>query len=184
MNADNVKRLSNFLSLVLRHQPDEIGIALDEAGWTPVDELLAALSRHGKSVSRADLEFVVANNDKKRFALSDDGQSIRASQGHSVDVELGYVPADPPETLFHGTVEKFLEPISRMGLVKGNRHHVHLSATRDTAITVGGRRGKPIVLVVRSQAMQSAGHPFFLSANGVWLTDHVPPEFILFPDSN
>src|SRR5438045_588771 len=171
MNAEQTKRLSKFLSLVLRHQPDEIGIALDPAGWTPVEELLAALSRHGKNVTRADLEFMVEHNDKKRFAFSEDGLSIRASQGHSVEVELGYVPADPPEGLFHGTVEKFLESIRRLGLVKGNRHHVHLSATTETAVAVGGRRGKPVVLTVRAAAMQTAGHPFFLSANGVWLTE-------------
>ena len=181
MNTEQTKRLSKFLSLVLRHQPDEIGITLDPAGWTPVDELLAAMSRHGKSVSRADLEFVVANNDKKRFAFSDDGLSIRASQGHSVEVELGYVPADPPETLLHGTVEKFLDSIRVSGLVKGSRHHVHLSATRETAVAVGGRRGKPVVLTIRAGAMQAAGHAFFLSANGVWLTENVPVEFINFP---
>lgn len=182
MNAEQTKRLSKFLSLVLRHEPGKIGISLDEAGWTPVEELLAALARHGKSVSRADLDFVVTNNDKKRFAFSNDGLSIRASQGHSVEVELGYVGADPPEILFHGTVEKFLESIRRLGLIKGSRHHVHLSSTHDTAATVGSRRGKPLVLTVRAQAMQTAGHAFFKSANGVWLTEHVPVEFIQFPE--
>lgn len=182
MNAEQTKRLSKFLSLVLRHEPGKIGIALDAAGWTPVEELLSALTQHGKTVSRAELEFVVANNDKKRFAFSEDGLSIRASQGHSVEVELGYVPADPPETLYHGTVEKFLESIRQLGLIKGNRHHVHLSAAPDTAANVGSRRGKPIVLTVRSQAMQAAGHAFFLSANGVWLTEHVPLDFIEFPN--
>src|SRR5688500_15893567 len=135
MNADEAKRLSKFLSLVLRHEPQAIGIALDAAGWTPVAELLAALARHGKDVSRADLEFVVATSDKKRFALSEDALSIRASQGHSVEVELGYSPAEPPELLFHGTVDKFLDSIRRQGLIKGNRHHVHLSAGRETALS-------------------------------------------------
>ena len=183
MNAEQTKRTSKFLSLVLRHQPEKIGIALDPAGWTSVAELLDALARHGKPVSRADLKFVVANNDKQRFALSDDGESIRASQGHSVDVELGSVPAEPPETLFHGTVEKFLDSIRSQGLLKGKRHHVHLSATRETAIAVGGRRGLPIVLTVHAHAMRAAGHDFFLSANGVWLTECVPAEFVGFPNS-
>jgi putative RNA 2'-phosphotransferase len=182
MNAEETKRLSKFLSLVLRHEPQAIGIALDVAGWTSVAELLAARARHGKNVSRADIEFVVQTSDKKRFALSEDGLSIRASQGHSIEVDLGYSPAEPPELLFHGTVDRFLDSIRRQGLIKGNRHHVHLSAGRETALSVGSRRGKPVVLMVRSGVMQAKGHAFYLSANGVWLTEHVPREFIAFPD--
>jgi putative RNA 2'-phosphotransferase len=120
MNEKEVVQLSKFLSLVLRHQPGKVGIALDEAGWVDVAELLAAMGRHGRAVSRAELLHVVETSDKKRFALSDDGRRIRASQGHSVEVELGYEPATPLDVLFHGTVERFLDSIRAKGLVKGN----------------------------------------------------------------
>ncbi len=173
--------ISKFLSLVLRHKPEEIGITLDPDGWTDVGELLEAMRRHGRGISRETLDEVVATNDKKRFALSPDGLRIRASQGHSVEVDLGLQPVEPPEVLYHGTVERFLASIRGQGLLKGNRQHVHLSADRATAEKVGLRRGKPVVLVVESGRMHQAGREFFLSANGVWLTDSVPPEYLRFP---
>jgi putative RNA 2'-phosphotransferase len=173
--------VSKFLSLVLRHEPHRIGITLDEAGWTDVDALLAAAAKHGNAFTRDELLHVVATNDKKRFALSDDGTRIRASQGHSVSVELGYEPVEPPETLYHGTATRFVESIRREGLRPGERQHVHLSATPETATTVGQRHGKPTILVVRAGAMHRAGHPFFRSANGVWLTARLPMEFLEFP---
>jgi putative RNA 2'-phosphotransferase len=174
-------QVSKFLSLVLRHQPELIGIKLDEAGWAEVDALLTAMAAHQRAISRNQLQQIVAESDKQRFAFSDDGQKIRASQGHSVEVELGYAAAKPPERLYHGTVEKFLASIRQAGLIKGSRHHVHLSSDWATAMQVGARRGKPVVLVVRCQEMHAAGISFFISANGVWLTDHVPPEHIDFP---
>ena len=174
-------RLSKFLSLVLRHEPGRIGVQLDAAGWIAVDELLAACGRHGVTLSRERLESIVAHSDKKRFAFDETGQRIRASQGHSVEVELGYEPVAPPEKLYHGTVAKFLDSIRAHGLLKGQRHHVHLSADEATASKVGQRRGAPVLLVIATGAMQRAGHAFFRSANGVWLVDHVPSEFISFP---
>lgn len=174
----NDHSLSKFLSLVLRHEPERLGLKLDSAGWVSVDELLAAISRQKTPITRERLEQIVATSEKKRFAFDETGTKIRASQGHSVDVELGYEPQVPPEILYHGTVEKFLPSIRTQGLIKGERHHVHLSADQTTAIKVGERRGKPVLLTVRSGEMQRAGHVFFRSANGVWLTEHVPAVFL------
>jgi len=174
-------KLSKFLSLVLRHEPGSIGIELDAQGWVEVDVLLRALAEHGHEVDRARLVHLVDTSDKRRFALAPDGSKIRANQGHSVDVELGYAPATPPEVLFHGTVARFLLAIREQGLSKGERHHVHLSATRDVAIQVGSRRGAPVVLEVAAGEMARSGSDFFLSENGVWLTAHVPPRFLTFP---
>lgn len=179
---DRAVRTSKFLSLVLRHEPGLIGITLDEAGWVPVSELLRACREHGRPVTPDELREVVEGNDKRRFSFSEDGLRIRASQGHSVPVNLGYDPADPPELLYHGTAEKFLPLIREQGLRKGARHHVHLSHDAETARRVGGRRGRPFVLEVRSGRMRREGYEFFLSANGVWLTERVPPEFITFGD--
>jgi putative RNA 2'-phosphotransferase len=181
MNEHERKRISKFLSLVLRHQPETAGLELDEGGWVDVDELLAGCAGAGRRISRDQLDEVVATNAKKRFAFSYDGRRIRASQGHSVDVELGYQESRPPAALYHGTVASALPAIRETGLHKMSRHHVHLSKDRPTANQVGSRRGKPIILVVRAEEMAAAGHAFFLSANGVWLTDHVPARFIDFP---
>ena len=173
-------RISKFLSLVLRHDPSRIGITLDEAGWTDIDALLAACAKHGVVITRAELDELVASSDKQRYALSNDGMRIRANQGHSVPVSLGLPPTPPPETLYHGTVEAALPGIRAQGIVKGSRHDVHLSADLDTATKVGGRRGKPVILTIRAGAMADAGHVFYRSENGVWLTVHVPPDFIMF----
>ena len=176
-------KISKFLSLVLRHEPARIGITLDSAGWTDVDALLAASAAHGVAITRDELAQIVASSDKQRFALTADGARIRANQGHSVEVELELAPATPPALLYHGTVDRFLDSIRAKGLVKGERHHVHLSADIATAQKVGGRRGKPVVLVVRAADMVAAGHGFFVSANGVWLTEAVPATFLDFPAS-
>jgi putative RNA 2'-phosphotransferase len=175
-------RESKFLSLVLRHQPSKIGIQLDPAGWVDVEVLLAACAAHGMPLSREDLDRIVATNDKRRFALSDDGRRIRASQGHSVGVELGYRASAPPEVLFHGTVAEALPAIGVEGLRPMNRHAVHLSRDEATASKVGSRRGRAIVLRVRAGEMHRAGHAFTVAANGVWLVDHVPAEFLELPD--
>ncbi len=177
MSPDDV-RLSKFLSLVLRHEPWKIGLELDAAGWVEVDALLAACGRHRVTLTRERLEQIVTDSDKQRFAFDEARQRIRASQGHSVSVELGYEPMTPPEKLYHGTVAKFLDAIRVQGLIKGARHHVHLSADETTAGKVGQRRGAPVILVVDAAAMHRAGHAFFRSANGVWLVEHVPPQFI------
>lgn len=175
------KRLSKLLSYILRHRPDEYGVELDEAGWVDVSVLLEALAARGKAASREQLWSVVKNSDKQRFAFNEDGSRIRANQGHSVDVELGYNPAEPPTVLFHGTVEKFLESIRTSGLLRGERHHVHLSPDKVTASKVGQRRGRPVILQVDAAAMHADEHAFFVSDNGVWLTAHVPPRYIRFP---
>jgi putative RNA 2'-phosphotransferase len=169
---------SKFLSLILRHEPERVGLKLDQAGWASVSELLDAVSRHGTSLTLEGLKHVVATNDKKRFAFSEDGLRIRASQGHSLVVDLQYEPQTPPELLYHGTPERFVASIRRTGLNKGERHHVHLSPDPQTATKVGQRRGRPVVLTICSGDMHRAGHQFFLSANGVWLVEHVPPQFI------
>jgi putative RNA 2'-phosphotransferase len=131
--------------------------------------------------SEAELKQVVADSDKQRFALSDDGTLIRANQGHSVAVDLDLEPLTPPDVLYHGTVAKFLDAIREKGLLKGKRHHVHLSGDKATASNVGSRRGKPVILTIESNRMHALGLMFYLSKNGVWLTDHVPPEYIGFP---
>jgi putative RNA 2'-phosphotransferase len=173
--------LSKFLSLILRHEPQRIGVALDENGWISVEILLAALAAHGKSISRQTLYDVIAQNDKQRFALSEDGLRIRANQGHSVPVELQHAPCAPPAVLYHGTVGRFIAAIRREGLRKGSRHHVHLSASREVALRVGTRRGRAVILGVRAESMAAAGHTFYRTPNDVWLVDHVPPQFLIFP---
>ena len=169
MNNTETVRISKRLSLYLRHAPERAGLTLDPAGWAEVAEVLNALG-----VTRADLDHVVATNNKKRFAYDETGTRIRASQGHTIAVDLDLAPATPPAVLYHGTVAKFLPAIAREGLRPMARNHVHLSATRETAVTVGARRGRPVVLRVNT----ATGHPFWRSANDVWLTDHVPPEFL------
>jgi putative RNA 2'-phosphotransferase len=172
------KKQSKFLSLILRHQPDKFGVVLDSAGWTDVGLLLEAMAKGGTPTTRDELGELVMTSDKQRFALSDDGTRIRANQGHSVEIELGLAPLAPPDVLYHGTVAEFLDGIRAHGLIKGARHHVHLSADLDTAKKVGGRRGKPVILTVQAARMAAAGHSFWRSENGVWLAEHVPTEFI------
>ncbi|HBL29274.1 MAG TPA: RNA 2'-phosphotransferase [Acidobacteria bacterium] len=179
--AGDLVRLSKFLSLVLRHEPQRIGLSLDPQGWVAVDELLAAAAQAGTPLTREELERVVVTNDKKRFAFSPDGSRIRASQGHSVEVELGLPPTVPPERLFHGTATRFVDSIRAEGLRAQSRQHVHLSPDEETAVKVGQRHGKPVVLAVRAAAMHGARHAFYLSDNGVWLTAAVPPGYLEFP---
>jgi putative RNA 2'-phosphotransferase len=177
-------RTSKFLSLILRHEPERVGLQLGEAGWVEVGELLAAVSRHGKVLTLEQLQHVVATSDKKRFAFSEDGQRIRASQGHSVEVDLEYAPLTPPELLYHGTATRFLDGIRTDGLQRMERHDVHLSAETKITLQVGGRHGKPVLLTILAGEMHRAGHVFRCSANGVWLVNQVPPEFIRFPETN
>lgn len=181
--ATDHRQASKFLSLLLRHEPERIGIQLDEAGWTDVDDLLDALHAHGVDLTRGELDQIVASSDKQRFALSPDGTKIRANQGHSVQIELGLPSAAPPPVLYHGTVDAALAGIRAQGLLKGQRHHVHLSADIETAKKVGGRRGKPVVLAIKAGEMVAAGHTFYVSANGVWLVEHVPTTFIELEDT-
>lgn len=177
----NDTHLSKYLSLVLRHDPAAAGVQLDEAGWVEIDALIAGAARHRMQFDRTDLERVVANNAKQRFAISPDGRRIRANQGHSIQVELGLSPQVPPDRLFHGTIAEVLETIRQQGLLKMSRQHVHLSPDIETAKRVGQRRGEPIILTIRAREMHAAGAQFYCSDNGVWLVDAVPPAFIEFP---
>jgi putative RNA 2'-phosphotransferase len=170
--------ISEFFSYILRHRPEEVGIVLEAGGWVEIDRLLAACKQNGRPISRNELDFVVEHNGKKRFAISDDGLRVRASQGHSTDVDLAYAPMAPPELLYHGTARQHLDSIREHGLVKGKRHQVHLSDDETSAHLVGQRHGAPVVLVVRAGEMSRAGFTFFRSANGVWLTDAVPYRYV------
>ena len=174
-------KISKFLSLILRHEPERVGLILGDAGWVGVDELLKAVNGHGVSLTLDELKHIVATSDKKRFAFSEDGLRIRASQGHSVEVDLEYPPQTPPELLYHGTATRFLDAIRQDGLQKMQRHDVHLSAETRVTLQVGGRHGKPALLTIRAGDMHRAGFVFRCSANGVWLVDHVPAQFIEFP---
>lgn len=171
-------RFSKFLSLVLRHEPERIGLTLDSAGWVDVNTLLTAANQANFKLTRAQLEEVVAQNDKQRFRFNEDGTRIRASQGHSVTVELGLTPQTPPAMLYHGTATRFLAAIQQEGLKPGSRQQVHLSADEATASKVGARHGKPVVLTVNSAQMAADGYAFYRADNGVWLTDKVPPVYL------
>lgn len=172
------RRTSKLLSLVLRHDPGRIGISLDPAGWVPIEQLLDGLCAHGRRLTRPDLERIVATNDKQRFAIDPATDRIRASQGHSVAVELGLTAQVPPPRLFHGTSEDRLEVILRRGLHRAGRHAVHLSPDATTARRVGSRHGRPRVLVVDAARMHQDGHEFTRSDNGVWLVEHVPAAYL------
>jgi putative RNA 2'-phosphotransferase len=172
---------SKLIALVLRHRPDKIALELDKNGWAATTELLQKLNEHGHRFDLELLKEVVETNDKRRFIFSDDLAMIRANQGHSVEVDLNLEPKTPPSFLFHGTAEKNLGSIKESGLVKGSRHHVHLSAEEETAKKVGSRHGKPVVLTVKAGEMRMDGHQFFQSENGVWLTDAVPVIYLAFP---
>ncbi|MFI6344911.1 RNA 2'-phosphotransferase [Streptomyces sp. NPDC050560] len=179
MNEPRTVRVSKYLSRHLRHQPERIGLALDPGGWTDIPTLLAAAAAHGFRFTRAELDEAVRTNDKRRFTV--EGDRIRANQGHSVPVDLGLIPSEPPPLLHHGTVSRNLPAIRAEGLRPMNRHAVHLSPDRETALRVGARRGRPVVLTVDAAAMHGAGHTFSVSANGVWLTAAVPPAYLRFP---
>lgn len=178
MNNKNIIKHSKFLSLVLRHKPETIGIDLDENGWIDIDLLIQKVNEHGRKINRKELYFIVENNSKKRFALDETTNKIRANQGHSLNINLGFEAIQPPEILYHGTAQRFEDSIINSGIEKRNRHHVHLSAEKSTAKNVGQRHGKPIILEVRAVEMFAKGFQFFKSENGVWLTDKVPSLYL------
>jgi putative RNA 2'-phosphotransferase len=178
MNKEDIQT-SKLLSLVLRHKPDTIGIELDENGWTDVQILIDKLNHNGVHTDIDGLRHIVETNPKKRFAFNETFDKIRANQGHSVVVELGYVPQKPPLTLYHGTAQKSVSSILESGLNKGERHHVHLSPDLETAVKVGQRHGKPFVFEVLAGQMSEDKIDFYLSDNGVWLTDHVPARYLV-----
>ena len=176
----NMVKASKFLSLVLRHKPETIGLSLDDNGWADVTDLLMLWNVHntGSDITMDFLEEVVKTNNKKRFAFNDDKTKIRASQGHSLNIDLGLEPKDPPAKLYHGTAERFCDSIKQKGLVKGSRQHVHLSVDCDTATKVGSRHGSPKVIIVDAAQMVQDGHKFYLSDNDVWLVDEVPVKYL------
>jgi putative RNA 2'-phosphotransferase len=174
------KEISKFLSYVLRHAPESIGLGLDANGWADVDELLAKATNAGRRIDLDTLRAVVAESDKQRFTLSEDGRRIRAAQGHSVAVDLDLAPSEPPPLLYHGTATRNLAAIRAEGLKPGRRQQVHLSLDPETARKVGARHGSPTVLTVDAAAMHRDGHAFFRADNGVWLTDSVPVRFLSF----
>ena len=171
-------RISKFLSLVLRHKPELIGIHLDQNGWTDVDILLEKSSIHEVTIDKETLQHVVETNSKKRFAFNENLDKIRASQGHTVNIDLGYASHKPPEMLYHGTGYKSVKYILQSGLKRINRQHVHLSSDVQTAVAVGKRHGKPFVFKVFAEKMYDDKFDFFLSDNGVWLTDNVPIKYL------
>jgi putative RNA 2'-phosphotransferase len=178
MTKEALKKISKNLSYVLRHRPDTVGLELGENGWVDVEVLLAAFAQHGKAISRDLLQTVVRDSDKQRYEFSDDGARIRARQGHSVEVDLGYEPATPPDVLYHGTAARNLESIFEQGLLKGSRHHVHMSTNKETMLQVAQRHGKPVLLAIDAAQMFADSHEFFVTGNQVWLTEHVPPKYI------
>ena len=178
MDEKRKKKISKFLSLILRYQPEVVGLSLEENGWVSVEKLIKACADYSKPFTLAELEEVVETNDKKRFAFNEDETKIRASQGHSVEVEIEFEKQTPPEILYHGTAEKNVGVIFAEGLKKMSRHHVHLSAQTETATKVGMRYGKPVIFQVDTAAMIDEGFEFFVSANGVWLVENVPPKFL------
>lgn len=171
--------ISKFLSYVLRHEPQAIGLQLDSDGWADIDALIEGAAHSGRSLDIETIQDVVASSDKKRFSLSTDGRRIRAAQGHSTaQVQLQHVQKQPPERLYHGTASRFLESIEGQGLIAGARHHVHLSRDMETALQVGQRYGSPVILEVEALHMHAQGFEFFQADNGVWLTQAVPVEFL------
>lgn len=174
------EKISKFLSYVLRHRPDEIGLSLDANGWL-VSELIERSKSASIQLTEELLQEIVRSSDKQRFAFNGDATKIRANQGHTVDVDLALDPKEPPEFLFHGTATRFLDAIRQEGLKPMKRQHVHLSSDEVTATTVGMRYGKPIVLRIRSGEMWRTGQIFWLSANGVWLTENVKLNYLELP---
>lgn len=181
MNDKQRTKLSKAMSLLLRHRPQLGKLTLDEQGWVNMDALIDGLGRLGIRTDPEQVEEVIVKCDKQRFAWDEIHDRVRANQGHSVAVQLDLPECEPPDTLFHGTVDRFLSAIRTKGLQKRNRHHVHLSGDRQTAQKVGQRRGKPVILNVDAKRMQADGYKFYLSNNGVWLTDHVPSEYLILP---
>ncbi|MBE9029578.1 RNA 2'-phosphotransferase [filamentous cyanobacterium LEGE 11480] len=178
MPSNRQTKISKYLSYHLRHAPQELGLTLQPGGWVNITDLLTAASQDKYTITRQELETIVAESEKQRFAIDPTGEKIRANQGHSVTVDLKLEPMGPPAILYHGTAAQFVDQILESGLKKMARHHVHLSADTRKAKDVGQRRGKPVIFQVDAAAMDAAGIIFYCSENGVWLTDHVPPEYL------
>lgn len=175
---ESLVETSKFLSFILRHKPETIGLKLSDSGWVKIEDLIDAARKNGRMINKELIDEVVKTNDKQRFTYSSDGLYIRANQGHSIQIDLDLKAQVPPNILFHGTAEKFVDNIFKEGLLKMKRHHVHLHVSKDDARKVGERRGKPIILEIDSKSMYDDGLSFYLSKNGVWLTEYVSPQYI------
>lgn len=173
----DLKSLSKFISLILRHKPEVIGITLDEHGWADVSELIAGIQKE-HSFDRDMLEEIVRTDEKQRYSFSEDGSLIRANQGHSIPVDVELKRAAPPKILWHGTGEKYVASILEQGLLPKSRLYVHLSKDTETARKVGSRHGRPVLFQVDCSKMEKEGYEFFVSANGVWLTKEVPVKYL------
>lgn len=179
MNEKDMISKGKFLSLILRHNPSKIGLTLDENGWASVDILLIQLAKHHHKLTMEQLELIVETNNKKRYSFNEDKTKIRANQGHSLkDIDLGLEARIPPKILYHGTASRFLKAIMQEGINKGSRQHVHLSIDLVTAKNVGSRHGLPVILEIDAEKMQAEGFKFYCSDNGVWLTDHIPAQYL------
>ena len=179
MNEKQAQRLSKYLSLLLRHKPETLNLNMDKNGWVSVGELVEKINASGRTITQEDIANVVANCKKQRFKLDKEFDRIRANQGHSISVDVELVEKTPPSILYHGTAERNLDSIRKLGLIKGSRQHVHLSDNQDTARSVGRRYGKPVILEVDCQKMISDGHLFYQSENGVWLVDAVGAGYLV-----
>lgn len=170
--------MGRFLSLILRHSPQTIGITLDKFGYANIDELISQMNKHGKHIDFDTLKLIVDTNNKKRYSFNQDFTKIRANQGHSINVDLQLTEKIPPNELYHGTATRFLDSIMKEGIKKQSRQYVHLSKDIDTAIKVGKRHGQVVILILDTAKMYQDGVKFYLSDNGVWLTDYVNPKYI------
>ena len=176
----DTRRISKYISYLLRHHPETINLQLDDYGWASIDELIG--KTRDFRLTYSIINEVVSTNDKQRFSISEDGKKIRANQGHSIPIKLDLEPVIPPDLLFHGTATRFIDSINKMGLVKGQRHHVHLSENEKTAKAVGSRHGKVIILKLNAKQMYEDGFEFFKTVNNVWLVDNVPVKYLDIPE--
>lgn len=174
----SLRDVSKYMSLILRHKPEAIGISLDEHGWANVEELIAGIAKDNE-FNMEILEEIVRNDEKQRCSFNEDKTLIRANQGHSIPVDVELEEQVPPEILWHGTGEKYVESIDREGLIPKSRLYVHLSKDADTAVKVGSRHGKPVIYNVKAKQMHDDGYKFYLSVNGVWLTKEVPVKYLI-----
>jgi putative RNA 2'-phosphotransferase len=176
---DSDIKLGRFISLILRHHPEAIGIKLDEHGWADVDELIIGINKSRNKIDMETLERIVRENKKKRYSFNENHTKIRANQGHSVKVDVELKEAVPTDILYHGTAARFLNSIKENGIIKQTRQQVHLSADKETAVSVGKRHGKPIVLSIDTIKMREDGYKFYISENGVWLCNDIPWKYII-----
>lgn len=175
-----LERISKFISMILRHKPEVIGITLDEHGWADVDELIKGINETGEEIefSKDTLEIIVKTDKKQRYSFSQDKTLIRANQGHSIPVDVELEKKEPPKVLYHGTGIKSVKAIQEQGLLPMERLYVHLSTDVETATNVGKRHGTPVIFKVNAEQMQKDSYDFFQSVNGVWLTKEVPVKYL------